>query len=244
MKSILTASLAAALLITSTSAVAATKDSGKVAQKPTIAVAEFKNESSAGWWNSSIGWELSGLLSNELAATDGFRVVERQKLQSVLEEQNLMASGRAKLSNAAQMGKLFGADYLVMGTVTSYEEETKKSGGGLSFGGISVGGKSNEAYVAVDIRVVNSSTGEIAFVRTIEGASKSGGNDMSISKFGFSGDAKSENNKPAGKAIRAAVVLVSDYLECVMVLKDGCEAKYQAQEQRRRKKTSSALSID
>jgi curli biogenesis system outer membrane secretion channel CsgG len=244
MKSILTASLTAALLITSASSIAATKDTGKGTQKPTIAVAEFKNESSAGWWNSSIGWELSGLLSNELAATNGFRVVERQKLQSVLEEQNLMASGRAKLSNAAQMGKLFGADYLVMGTVTSYEEETKKSGGGLSFGGISVGGKSNEAYVAVDIRVVNSSTGEIAFVRTIEGASKSGGNDMSISKFGFSGDAKSENNKPAGKAIRAAVVLVSDYLECVMVLKDGCEAKYEAQEQRRRKKTSSTLSID
>jgi curli biogenesis system outer membrane secretion channel CsgG len=244
MKSFLSTSLLACLLIAGTSSAATKNNSAKMPPgKPVIAVAEFKNETSAGWWNSSIGWELSGLLSNELAATDGFRVVERQKLQSVLEEQNLMASGRAKLSNAAQMGKLFGADYLVMGTVTSYEEETKKNGGGMSFGGISLGGKSNEAYVAVDIRVVNSSTGEIAFVRTIEGSSKSGGSSVGISKFGFSGDAKSENNKPAGKAIRAAV-MVSDYLECVMVLKDGCEAKYQAQEQRRRKKTSSALSID
>jgi curli biogenesis system outer membrane secretion channel CsgG len=244
MKSFLTASFTACLFMTSVAAFAGTKDMNKPVGKPVIAVAEFKNETSAGWWNSSIGWELSSLLSNELAATDGFRVVERQKLQSVMEEQNLMASGRAKLSNAAQMGKLFGADYLVMGTVTSYEEQTKNSGGGMSFGGISLGSKGSEAYVAIDVRVVNSSTGEIAFTRTIEGTSKSGGSSMGISKFGFSGDAKSENNKPAGKAIRAAVVLVSDYLDCVMVRKDGCEAAFQQQDQRRRKKTSSALSID
>jgi curli biogenesis system outer membrane secretion channel CsgG len=243
MKSFLTASIAACLLMTGTSAFAAS-NTPKPAGKPVVAVAEFKNETSAGWWNSSIGWELSSLLSNELAATGGFRVVERQKLESVMEEQNLMASGRAKLSNAAQMGKLFGADYLVMGTVTSYEEQTKNSGGGMSFGGISLGGKGSEAYVAIDIRVVNSSTGEISFVRTIEGTSKSGGSSMGISKFGFSGDAKTENNKPAGKAIRAAVVLVSDYLDCVMVRKDGCEAAFEQQDQRRRKKTSGALSID
>jgi len=105
-------------------------------QKPVIAVAEFKNETNAHWWSSSVGKDLAGLLSNELAATNEFRVVERQKMDAIIQEQNLMASGRAKLSNAAQMGKLFGAQYLVMGTVTSYEEQAKSSGSGLSFGGI------------------------------------------------------------------------------------------------------------
>jgi len=213
-------------------------------QKPVIAVAEFKNETNASWWSSSVGKDLAGLLSNELAATNEFRVVERQKMDAIIQEQNLMASGRAKLSNAAQMGKLFGAQYLVMGTVTSYEEQTKSSGSGLSFGGISVGGKSAQAYVAVDIRVVDTTTGEIAFVRTIEGNSKSGGSNMSFSKFGASGGFQNEENKPAGKAIRAAIVMVSDYLECVMVLKDGCESEFQQQEKRRRKKTSDALNLD
>jgi len=38
--------------------------------------------------------------------------------------------------------------------------------------------------------------------------------------------------------------MVSDYLECVMVLKDGCESEFQQQEKRRRKKTSDALNLD
>lgn len=222
--------------------VSATASSGP--QKPVIAVAEFKNETNAHWWNSSVGKDLAGLLSNELAATNEFRVVERQKMDAIIQEQNLMASGRAKLSNAAQMGKLFGAQYLVMGTVTSYEEQAKSSGSGLSFGGISVGGKSAQAYVAVDIRVVDTTSGEIAFVRTIEGNSKSGGSNVSFYKFGASGGFQNEENKPAGKAVRAAIVMVSDYLECVMVLKNGCEAGFEQQDKRRRKKTSDSLNID
>ena len=213
-------------------------------KKPVIAVAEFKNETSASWWNSSVGKDLAGLLSNELAATNEFRVVERQKMDAIIQEQNLMASGRAKLGNAAQMGKLFGAQYLVMGTVTSYEEQAKSSGSGLSFGGISVGGKSAQAYVAVDIRVVDTTTGEIAFVRTIEGNSKSGGSNISFSKFGASGGTKNEENKPAGKAIRAAIVMVSEYLECVMVLKNGCESGFDQQDKRRRQKTADTLNLD
>ena len=38
------------------------------------------------------GWELSGMLTNELAATGSFSMVERSKLEHVLDEQNLAAS--------------------------------------------------------------------------------------------------------------------------------------------------------
>lgn len=218
--------------------------STSAAGKPTIAVAEFKNTSSAAWWNSTIGWELSGLLSNELAATGRFTVLERDKIELVMQEQNLAASSRAKAGRAAQMGKIVTAQYLVMGTVTAYEEDTKSGAGGMSFGGISLKNKSREAYVAVDIRVVDTSTGQIAFARTIEGSSKSGGGGASISKFGFSGDASSETKSPAGRAVRGAVVRISDYLDCVMVVRDECLAKFQGEEERRRKKTGDAISID
>jgi curli biogenesis system outer membrane secretion channel CsgG len=191
-----------------------------------------------------VGRDLAGLLSNELAATGDFSVVERDKLQAVLEEQNLMASGRAELSDAAKLGKLTGAKYLVMGTVSAYEEDTKRDGGGLSFGGISVGGKSASAYVAIDIRVVDTTTGRIEYVRTIEGSSKSKGSRLGVSKWGFGGDFASEENTPAGKAVRAAVVMVADYLDCVMVKQDSCKAKFDAAEQRRREKTAGTLDID
>ncbi len=224
------------------SAVAANGD------KPTIAVAEFKNDTNAGWWSGGVGRDLAGLLSNELANTGSFRVVERQKLQSVLEEQNLMASGRAKSTgkadSAAQMGKLAGAQYLVMGTVSSYEEDTKTSNSGLSFGGVSLGGNSQTAYVAIDIRVVDTTTGDIAYSRTIEGTSKGGGMKLNFSRAGVGGDLANQENKPAGKAIRSAIVIISDYLDCVMVEQGSCLSKYDAAESRRREKTSGALKLD
>ena len=89
------------------------------APKPTIAVIEFKNESGAGWWGNGVGWELSGMLSNELASSRAFAVLERSKIQNVLEEQNLAASGRVSAATGARMGKLIGAQYLIAGTVTA-----------------------------------------------------------------------------------------------------------------------------
>ena len=62
--------------------------------KPVVAVAEFKNETNAGWWSGGVGWELSGMLSNELMSTGSFKVVERTQIESVLAEQNMAASGR------------------------------------------------------------------------------------------------------------------------------------------------------
>jgi curli biogenesis system outer membrane secretion channel CsgG len=212
--------------------------------KPVVAVAEFLNESGAAWWSGGVGWELSGMLSNELAATGDFKVVERTKLQTVLEEQNLAASGRVAPGTGARIGKLTGADYLIAGTVTAYEEGSQSTGGGIGFKGISLGGNSSKAYLAVDLRVINATTGEIDFVRTIEGTAKSGGMSVGISRGGFGGALSQQKNTPAGKAIRAALVEITDYLGCVMVAKNGCEAEYDAKESRRREKTRESLDLD
>jgi len=135
--------------------------------RPVVGVAEFTNQSAAAWWRGGVGWELSGMLSNELSSTGSFRVVERQKLENVLEEQNLAASGRVAKGTGAKIGKLTGAQYLITGTVTAYEENTSSTGGGFSFKGIGLGGKSSEAYLAVDLRVINTETGDIDFSRVI-----------------------------------------------------------------------------
>lgn len=212
--------------------------------RPTVGVAEFKNESGAGWWRGGVGWELSGMLSNELSSSGDFRVVERNKLQNVLEEQNLAASGRIAPGTGAKIGKVTGAQYLVMGTVTSYEENTSDTGGGLSFRGIGLGGKSSEAYLAVDIRVVDTTTGDIAYSRTVEGRSKGGGISVGVFRGGFGGSLAHEEKTPAGKAIRAALVEITDYLDCVMVKRDGCEAEYRGKEQHRRDSNKKALKLD
>lgn len=212
--------------------------------RPILAVAEFKNQSGAGWWRGGVGWELAGMLSNELGSTGDFRLVERSKLESVIAEQNLAASGRIAEGQGAQMGQLAGAEYIVLGTVTAYEESTKSSGGGLSFKGFSVGGKSSEAYLAVDVRVVDANTGIIEYVRTIEGTSKGSGISFGAYRGGFGGALATESKTPAGKAIRAALMEITDYLGCVMVDQGRCMDEYDAKEDRRRDRTKSALDLD
>lgn len=212
--------------------------------RPVLAVTEFDNQSGAGWWRGGVGWELAGMLTNELAATGKFRMVERSQLQAVMEEQNLAASGRVQGGTGAKIGKLVGADYLVTGTVTAYEENTKGTGGGLSFKGISLGGKSERAYLAVDLRVIDATTGEIAYVRTIEGEAKGGGMSVGLYRGGFGGNLANENKTPAGKAIRASLVMITDYLECVMVKRNGCESQFEASDDRRRQRTRDSLDID
>lgn len=212
--------------------------------KPVLGVIEFRNDSGAGWWRGGVGWELAGMLTNELSATGAFRVVERSKLQAVLEEQDLAASGRVKAGSGARIGQLTGAQYLVSGTVTSFEENTKGTGGGLSFKGVSLGGKSSEAYLAIDIRVINAETGEIDFVRTVEGRSKGGGVSIGLYKGGFGGSLAQEEKTPVGKAIRAALVEVTDYLECAMVKQDRCLQAYDAKEAKRRDSNRGALKFD
>ena len=219
--------------------------------KITIGVAEFKNETAgqggggAYWWtNPSVGMELSGMLSNELVATRAFTVVERQMLEEALYEQDLAASGRIAQDSAAEIGQVTGAQDLVMGTVTAYEENTKGTGGGISYQGFRIGGSKSEAYIAVDVRVMNSTTGEIEYVRTIEGTSKGSGISLGASRHGLGGSLATHNKTPAGKAIRAALVYITDYLECAMVDQDRCLNEYDDADDRRREKTKSVLDLD
>ena len=214
------------------------------AAKPSIGVSEFKNETSASWWSSDVGSDLAGMLTNELAGIGKFKVVERAKLGPVLDEQNLAASGRMNKSTGAKIGKLTGAQYLVFATVTSFDTQSRGTGGGVSFRGISVGGKKEEAYIAVDLRVVDTTTGEIEYTRTVEARSSSYGVSGGIYRGGFGGNLSKYENTPTGKAIRAVVMEISEYLGCVMVDQDGCEADYAAKEKSRRDKTKKAIKLD
>ncbi|MGA9334653.1 MAG: CsgG/HfaB family protein [Rudaea sp.] len=212
--------------------------------RPVIGVAEFTNQSGAAWWRGGVGWELSGMLSNELSSSGDFKVVERQKMQNVLEEQNLAASGRVRANSGPRIGKLTGAQYLITGTVTSYEENTSSTGGRFSFRGIGLGGKSTEAYLAIDLRVINTETGDVDFSRTVEGHSKGSGISVGVFRGGFGGELAHEEKTPAGKAIRGALVEATDYLDCVMVKRNGCIEDYKRKEEHRRSKDRKALDLD
>ena len=212
--------------------------------KPSLGVAEFTNETSASWWYSDAGRDLAGMLTNELSSAGKFKIVERAKLGKVLEEQDLAQAGRISKKTGAKIGKLTGAQYLVYATVSAFDANTAGTGGGLSFRGISLGGKKEDAYLAVDLRVVDTTTGEVEFTRTVEGRATSYGMSGGLSRGGFSGGLGKYEKTPTGKAIRAAIIEITDYLGCAMVDKDTCMDSYNAKEKSRRDKTKSTLKIE
>ncbi len=216
------------------------------AEKPRIGVLRFTNQTSAGWWSASVGRELSDMLASELAATRSFQVLDRKDIDAVLGEQDLSDTDRVDPATKVKMGKLKGAKYLVAATVSSFEEDVKGTGGSVRFKGISVGGKKDKAYIAVDLKVVDTETGEIVDTRTIEAEAKGQALAAGLSLRNFSINGGDYQRTPAGKAIRACVIYMSEYLECSLVrgTDDDCMKKWDDMDRRRREKDKGTIDID
>lgn len=213
--------------------------------KPSIAVMRFTNNSHASWWGSGTGSELSDMLTNELAGTKKFRVVERREIDSVVNELMFGESGLVDPSTKSKLHRIKGARYLVTATVSSFEENAAKQGGGISFMGFGLGGGSAKAYIAVDLKVVDVETSEVIDTRTIEANSESKSLSVSGHFMGLGARTNKEEKTPAGKAIRACVINIADYLACSMVDKTPeCLDKYAAKEEKRRDKTKGSISLD
>ncbi len=215
-------------------------------KKPRLGVLRFTNNTSAGWWSGNTGRDLQDMLVAELASTKSFKVLERKELDAVIKEQDLGASGRISKSTRSKVGKLTGAKYLVSATVSSFEEGASGSGAGISFGGFSLGGKNQRAYIAVDLKVINVETGEIADARTVEATSKSGGMSLGVYKWGLGGSLANEKKTPTGKAIRACIMEIAGYLECSLIegANADCMDEYNEKERKRKAKTKGSIDLD
>jgi hypothetical protein len=141
-------------------------------------------------------------------------------------EQNFSNSNRADPSTAAKLGKMAGVDYIIIGAITQFGNETKKQnigGGGGSWHGVGVGGighSNSKAEVGISARVVNVNTGEI--VAVAEGSGESSRSSTSLlgggGNWGGSGggnvDFGSSNFQETiiGEATKAAVDQLSGNL--------------------------------
>ncbi len=214
-------------------------------EKPRLGVLRFTNETSAGWWSASVGRELSDMLASELVSAKAFEVLERKEIDAVIGEQDLGASGRISPATKAKIGKIKGAKYLVAGTVSSFEDQVKGVGGGVRLGGVSVGGKRDKAYIAIDVKVIDTETGAIVDTRTIEAEAKGQGLDAGLTIKNFSINGGGYEKTPTGKAIRACIIYISEYLKCSLV--DGpdapCMKKWDKMDQKRRERDKGAIDI-
>ena len=164
--------------------------------KQTIAVLDFKNKSGySGKWR--IGSGIADVLTTELVKANLFKVIEREKLKSILKEQELGASGMVVEKMAPKLGKLLGCKYIITGSVNEYG----RSKGGISLGNFGV--KSQTARVACDFRVINTETGEIMFADSGKGKEMNAGVKLDRNiKFGSKGFDSTLEGKATRKAIK------------------------------------------
>ncbi|MDE2179885.1 MAG: hypothetical protein KGJ40_03435 [candidate division NC10 bacterium] len=180
-----------------------------------IAVTAFENKvktpiPDASW---KIGDGLAEMLTSELSKTGQFIVVERQALGDIVKEQELGQSGLVHGETAARTGQVLGAQIVVRGAVTEFEEQA--SGGGVDVGtrNLNIGGRMQNAHVALDIRLIDASTGQVIASHNAAQSVPGGGGGFGarIGNVTFGGDAFFQT--PIGQATRAAM---QDALQFIM----------------------------
>jgi len=182
--------------------------------KQTIAVGKFDAigafTSTYGKWD--VGGGLSAMLATALRDTDYFVVAERANIQQILTEQEMKSSGAVRGTSGPQLGNLTGVNLMVYGAVTEFGTQEKGSGmslgvsgglGGLLSGALSH--QSSSGQVAMDLRVVDTTTGNILDSFTVREKIENSGFDASLGYDKISLGTNQFENTPLGATTRKAI---------------------------------------
>jgi curli biogenesis system outer membrane secretion channel CsgG len=164
-----------------------------------MAVVDFADKTAYG--GGRLGTGAADVLTTFLVECQQFRVMERQQIAKVLEEQKFQQSGAVDQGSAVQAGKILGVEYVVYGVVTNF---------GLKTEGTDVilyQQKEQVAEAQVDVRLINVETSEIHYAKEGRGTATA----ETRGAVGLGGR-MSYDETLAGKSLRAAIVTMVDAL--------------------------------
>lgn len=149
---------------------------------------------------------LTEMLTTALVKTSRFVVVERAAVEKIINEQNLGASGQVNPETAAAKGKIIGAQSLVTGEITEFSYRQSSIGGSINPINI-LKAKSDRvtAMVALDIRMIDATTGEVLFSRRAKGTASMTGVAAELTQGDRNFSASASANTPLGRASRQAI---------------------------------------
>lgn len=153
--------------------------------KPIVAIYQMDDLTNSGQADT-----FSTMIETSVAGSGKFRIVERERLNKLLNEQAKAKGGLVTTNQPDKIGGFEGADYLIYGTITAISV-TKKSdlGSSLLSGALSGnrgGGNCSKAVVTMeaDIKISDANSGEIRYVKRISeqqtSASVCGGDKANI----------------------------------------------------------------
>ncbi len=187
--------------------------------KARISVARIKCK--AAKCSGTIGDGLRDMLISGLFKTNRFIVLGgKEELEEIKEEIDLAQTGYVKEEQAPQAGGWESADIIILGSITAFEPEAGGlgvGGGGLlpgMLGGIKFGKK--DAYISMDLRLVDVRTRRIINTTTVDGKASSfniGGLGVGWGGAGILGAGLSVyKNTPMEKAIRVMIEKAVNYI--------------------------------
>jgi curli biogenesis system outer membrane secretion channel CsgG len=163
-----------------------------------IAVSAF--EFRAGQGSSEIGDGMTDMLTDALTNTGRFIVLERERLNEVMAEQDLADTGRFANETVAPKGELEGAELLVRGAITTFDPKCA--------GGSVVVFSASGSCIAINIRIIDARTGRVVSATTVEGTAVSSKAGLLIGgkmPFGLGAYEKTPMETAIRNAIQAAV---------------------------------------
>lgn len=185
---------------------------GAQALKKLVAVEQFENKAGAAS-HFNLGTGMADMLTDALIQSGNFIVLERQAVEAVLQEQDFAASGRTtQAGSVAQIGKMPPAQILIRGAVTEFQEDTGGGGQGLNIKGFNVGMNRSRSHVAVIIRLIDTSTGEVLDSQRVEGEAEEGGLGFGYSGGDFGLGTSGFSKTPLGKATQIAIDRAVEYV--------------------------------
>jgi len=100
-----------------------------------VAVVDFENKSTWHWWGDRLGEAAADVFVTDLMESGKFTLIEREKVDAVLIEQDFGTTGRVTSQTAAKIGKMLGVDLILTGSVSQFS--VGSTGGGIK--GLRVG---------------------------------------------------------------------------------------------------------
>ena len=97
---------------------------GQVNDKITLAVMDFKNNSSTMRYDR-LQRAIPEMLKTELSRYPEISVVERTKIESIIKEQALVQTGFIDEKKAQEVGRLAGAEYLITGKINTLNRQLR-----------------------------------------------------------------------------------------------------------------------
>lgn len=190
--------------------------------KARVAVADFDVKAAKA--SGEIGSGLREMLVTALINSSRFSVVERQTLKAIMQEQELSASGAAQAgAGGPQRGRIKTADLIVTAAVTEFEPNASGGkagiggGGGIGggiLGGV-IGGALNKAHMALDIRIIDSSTSEVLAATRVQGEATDAAGGIGVGflgSWGLGAGLSGYANTPMEKAIRVCIIEAVRYI--------------------------------